>query len=416
MTEAGQRKAGLAVTDPDAGDGFAARIQAIFKEAHRRRRRRRLAYALISVASVVTVVLGLTSGSPGNRGPLARHGNARPAGTGAPGFTLPAATVAWVDYAGQVHVGDVATLTQRAVAAVPALAGISSLVLAGGQVYAGGSSVITRVDMATGAVRHVVPGTAVFASPDGRHLYVVQDDTSLLELAADGIGEARRLTVPPGWSVGPPDQAVAGGIVVVSRSAGSAARPQDLAVWDPVRRGVRIMGRGPGAEVMADYTPPGARYSLLAWQPAGCPSGDCPVEITNTATLATVTVRSPLHHGFTTFRAAFSPDGTRLAVFARTASLDPLRDNGSELGLADTRTGAVRLVPGATLDTPEDAGWMLWLPGGTRLLAGALNYSYAVDAATYAARPFFFFPANPDHDIMDTPDVNFSVTLVAGSG
>ena len=45
-------------------------------------------------------------------------------------------------------------------------------------------------------------------------------------------------------------------------------------------------------------------------------------------------------------------------------------------------------------------------------MAGALNYSYAVDAATYAARPFFFFPGNPDHDIMDTPDVNFSVTLV----
>jgi hypothetical protein len=415
MAEARQRKASLAVTDPDAGDSLKARIQALFAEAHRRRRRRRLAFALISTVSVIAVVLGLTTGGPRDRGPLARHGNTRPAGTGAPRFTLPAATVAWVDYDGQVHVGDVATLTQRVVATVPALAGTSWLLQVGGQLYAGGSSVIRQVDIATGAVRRVVRGTAVFASADRRELYVVRDDTSLLELPADGNGPARRLTVPSGWYVDPPDQAVAGGVVVISRSGGPSAPPRNLAVWNPGRGGVRIIGPG-GGEVMAAYTPPGARHSLLAWQPAACLSGDCPIEITNTATMATVTVRSPLHHGFTTFRAAFSPDGSRLAVFARTGGLDSLRVSGSELGLADTRTGAVRLVGGASLDTPEDAGWMLWLPGGTRLLAGALNYSYAVDAVTYAARPFFFFRGNPDHDIMDTPDVNFSVTLVAGSG
>jgi hypothetical protein len=369
MTEAGPRNAGLAVADPDAGGGLAERIQALFKEAHRRRQRRRLAYVLIAAVSVIAVVLGLATGWPRDRDQLARHGDARPTGMGAPGFTLPPATVAWVDYGGRVHVGD---------------------------------------------VRRMVSGTGVFASPDGRQLYVVQDDTSLLELPASGTGAARRLTLPSGWYVDPPDQAVAGGVVVVSRP-GRPARPWNLAVWNPGRGGVRIIGRGGAAEVMAAYTPPGARYSLLAWQPAACPSGDCPIEITNTATTATVTFRSPLHRGFTTIGAAFSPDGTHLAVFARTASLDPLH-YGSELVLLSIGTGAARLVTGVQLDTPEDAGWVLWLPGGTRLLAGALDYSYAVDTATYAARPFFFFPGNSDHDIMDTPDVNFSVTLLAGSG
>jgi len=410
MAEARQRKASLAVTDPDARDGLAARIQALFAEAHRRRRRRRLAYVLIASVLAVAVVLGLTIGWPRDLVPSARNGNARPAGTGAPRFTLPTATVAWVDYGGQVHVGDVATLTQRVVAVVPAWAGASWLLQVGGQLYAGGSSVIRQVDIATGAVRRVVPGTAVFASADRRELYVVQSDTSLLELPAGGSGAAQRLTVPSGWHVDPPDQAVAGGVVVVSRPGGPVARSWNLAVWNPGRGGVRIIGRG-GAVVMAAYTPPGGGYSLLAWQPAACLSGDCPIEITDTATMATVAVRSPLHHGFTTWRAAFSPDGSRLAVFARTAGLNSLRD-GSELALAESRSGAVRLVAGASLDTPEDAGWVLWLPGGTRLLAGALNYSYAVDAATYAARPFFFFPENPDHDVMDTPDVNFSVTLI----
>ena len=82
-----------------------------------------------------------------------------------------------------------------------------------------------------------------------------------------------------------------------------------------------------------------------------------------------------------------------------------------------TRTGAVREVRAARLVTEEDAGWIPWLPGGRRLLAGALAYSYAVDATTYAARPFFFFPQTADgpaadHNIMDTPDVNFSAVLL----
>ena len=83
----------------------------------------------------------------------------------------------------------------------------------------------------------------------------------------------------------------------------------------------------------------------------------------------------------------------------------------------NTRTGAVRAVRTARLVTQEDAGWILWLPGGTRLLAGALTYSYAVDTTTYAARPFFFFPQAADgpaadHNIMDTPDVNFSAVVL----
>jgi hypothetical protein len=45
---------------------------------------------------------------------------------------------------------------------------------------------------------------------------------------------------------------------------------------------------------MAASTPPGARYSLLAWLPTRCSVGqDCPLRITNTATMSTKTVRPP---------------------------------------------------------------------------------------------------------------------------
>jgi hypothetical protein len=129
-----------------------------------------------------------------------------------------------------------------------------------------------------------------------------------------------------------------------------------------------------------------------------------------------VTVRSPLRHGFTTSGAAFSPDATRLAVLARTAPVSSLNPGSSVLAVVSTSTGRVRTVTGVRLDTTEDAGWALWLPGGDRLLAGALRGSFAVDTAAYAARPFFFLPAVSDHDIMNTPDVNFSVALLPARG
>jgi hypothetical protein len=71
----------------------------------------------------------------------------------------------------------------------------------------------------------------------------------------------------------------------------------------------------------------------------------------------------------------------------------------------------------ARLVTQEDAGWFLWLPGGNRLLAGALLFSYAIDAQTDQARPFFFDAqkaagTGADHNIMDTPDINFSAVLL----
>jgi hypothetical protein len=80
---------------------------------------------------------------------------------------------------------------------------------------------------------------------------------------------------------------------------------------------VAVIGRE--LAVIGAYTPPGARYSLLAWLPAACPFPDnCLITITDTATLATRTVRSPLPGGFAV-GGAFSPDGRQLAVFPQTA-------------------------------------------------------------------------------------------------
>jgi hypothetical protein len=160
--------------------------------------------------------------------------------------------------------------------------------------------------------------------------------------------------------------------------------------------------------VMAAATPPGARYSLLAWLPAKCSAGqNCPLQITNTATLATKTVRSPLHHGFAT-GAAFSPDGNQLAVFV---NRNPLGTGAVQLAMADTGTGAMRLVGGVRLGIGEDRAWALWLPDGRHLLTGGAVSSYAVNAVTLSARPLYFLHGR-DHYIEASQDINYTAVLI----
>jgi hypothetical protein len=408
------------IAPPGQVTGRAADILALFAEARRRRRRRRLAGAAVGLAVAGLVAIGLTSGAAQHH-PAQR---ARPAPRPAvivkphlPRFTLPAARVAWVDYSGRLHVGDVATGTQHVVANVPSDGG-GWFVRASGHLYWPDFNSNKRIvairdyDLATGRIRDLARGESVFASADGRHVYIMRSGARLMELRADGSGAPRQLTVPAGWHLSfPSPTAVADGGIVVNANGDPRKTPQlAFGVWYPRTGLLRIIGRDGG--VMAAYTPRRARYSLLAWSSGPCKNWNCPIKITNTATLATVTVRSPLGHGFTDPGAAFSPGGRQLAVFVRRASINSSWPNHSELALINTRTGRLRLVRAAKLETQEDAGWVLWLPGGKRLLAGALLSSYAVDAKTLAARPFFFIHGTSDHDIMDTPDINFSAVLL----
>ena len=152
-----------------------------------------------------------------------------------------------------------------------------------------------------------------------------------------------------------------------------------LAVWSPGDGRVVVIGRA--VAVIGAYTPPGARYSLLAWIPAGCRlPGNCPITITNTATLAARTVRSPLPGGFA-MGGAFSPSGNRLAVFLNAGT-----GQAARLALVDPATGAIRVAPTPRLALGIDIAWARWLPDGSHLIVGA-GTSYLVDAATLSAEP-----------------------------
>jgi hypothetical protein len=413
---AGPLSPSRAQTEPEAAPS-ASEIEALFELARRRRRRRRRLTAGLAGLALAASLTAAWAAWPGRAGqPARRSDRGHPlAVTGATGFALPAARVAWVDYNGGLHVGDVATLAQHVEARIPKWAGLGFLYQADGQIYGANGPVIREFDPATGRIRTVGRGVTFFASANGKNTYLAPTGTRLIELRASGHGVLRKLRVPAGWNVsGDAAGALAGGSFLVSADAHGAGRGlSTIGVWDTRVRNVRFVAHGYLAA--GPVTPPDAHYSLIAWQ--RCALGSCPLEITTVPGLRTVTVRSPLHHGFAS-GTTFSPDGTRLAVFERAASLNSsCCANSSMVAIVSTRTGTVSPVRAARLETQEDAGWILWLPGGNRLLAGALLDSYAVDTQTYAARPFFFYPQtaegpDADHNIMDTPDINFSAVLL----
>jgi hypothetical protein len=394
------------ITQPGHRAQSAAEIQALFAAARRRRRRRRTAMGVACLVLSGSAAAGLMAALPR---PAAGHQEEAAAASAPPGhgFALPRARVAWVDYGGLMHIGDLATGAERSAATVDA-SPADPMIVAGGRLYwadiqAAGpraDAPIRSYDIATGKIGYLPRGNSVFASADGRHLYIARTSTSLVELPTAGVGAARQLTLPAGWYLSGilGNWSVAGGIVVYSSPATSS--PAADAIWNPETGRVTIIGSD--LNVIDTYTPHGGRYSLIAWTSSRF------LGVTNTATMASLTIRSPNRWGFTYgglfTSGAFSPDGAYLVAFLNTTNpQDPSSEPVSEPAVLDTRTGALRLVQAARLGTYEDAAWSRWLPGGHQFIVGAEQGSYAVDAATLAVRTLPF---------AGDSGINFSATIM----
>jgi hypothetical protein len=393
-------------------------VRVLFAEARRRRRWRRLAVAAVSLALAAgaTAFAVTWSQHPPAAGPRADGGRSADPGSNAGRPAM----VAWVDGNSLLHVGDLGTRIQRVVTEANAEPP-TPLVQSGGRVYwvdtAGSyvpslghwSEVVQELDLATGKVAMFQPGQWIFPSVNGKQLYLSQiDNESLIEVPAAGSGAPRHLTLPAWWylpaGVG---TAVADGTPVGNRAAASGSatdgivvqsdpelairHPPILGIWNTRTGRVTVLGRGVGADsgaVIGAYTAPGASHSLLAWMPATCRYPvNCAIRITNTSTLASRTLLSPLPYGFA-LGGAFSPDGSQLAVFVNRS---PGTGGGRvQLAIVSTSTGAARLVPGASFVIGEDVAWARWLPGGKQLIVGGVDRVDIVTPATLAARPLRF--------------------------
>jgi hypothetical protein len=416
--------------------GPRGRILNLFKEAWRRRRRRRAAAGAAVVLAAAAATAAWVGGWPGTGAPgQARSASHAPGGSpGAlrrPGAPL----VAWVDDNGGLHVGDLATGRQRLVATVSADPTVP-LASAVGRLYwvdTGGGNLrgygywpdaVRSLDLATGRIRSIAPGQAVFASADGRHVFIAWTGTDVIEVPADGPGPAQQLTVPRGWLVagnggvaggGPGDLGVAGdGILVQASGYQVSPEPAMLGLWDLHTGTVRVLGRMANGNygLIAATTLPGGHAGLVATFPAPCgrvPGFRC-IRITDTATLSSVTVRSPSRYGFGT-GGAFSADGRWLAAFVITGVGSRHAAPSARLAIVNTRTGRLRLVPGARYLIGAATLWAGAIPGREEILAGGPANAYLVNAMTLAERAVYFLPR--DRRSLDiNRDVNYSSAVL----
>jgi hypothetical protein len=87
----------------------------------------------------------------------------------------------------------------------------------------------------------------------------------------------------------------------------------------------------------------------------------------------------------------------------------------AQLALIDTRTGALRRIPGTTLMTEGPLlAWARWLPDGRHLLMGGNDASYLVNASAMTAKPVYFLPSRDHghHYVQQTGDLNVSAVIV----
>lgn len=402
----------------EAGSGIPELApEAIIPEARRRGRRRRACSAVTAIGSAGAAAAIALIGIGG--GPTVHSRSRSPLGPAAVRGPVRAAApvVAWGDYQGVFHLGDVATGRQLQIAAVPAVDSAGLVAFDRGRLlWVDAKDRIRSLAIATGRTTIVAHGTGVVASPDGARLYVDQGTADFLELNATTMRPIRRWPIPAKWASSPwVAHPVAGGLILTH-----TGRSGGLRIWRP-GRGVQPLGPAGGADTaLTVYTPPDAHYSLVAWLPPCAERGTggvsgCALAITNTATDRTVTVPSPTRYGFT--GGAFSPDGSELATYVNTDNPgNSFATPRSELAIIDTRTGALRLDPEVKLTTTEDAAWVAWLPTGRQLLTGAIVATYIVNARSLVARPFYFDAGlTQSFSIMESPDLNFSTLVVPPS-
>jgi hypothetical protein len=394
--------------------------EALFREARARRTQRWIGGTVLATAVLIATVGLLVSRPVGSTA----HGRlAQGEETPSPALPAPSsvARAAWVDYNGDLHIGQLKAGSQRIVTDAGA-SPTTPLVALGGDIFwvrigtapspANTKPTVEELDVSSGVVKRVAQGQMIFPSIDSKDLFIVRSGRTLVEMPVRSAGPRRTFAIPSGWYLNAGNGlsnpiAVVDGIMVQSSQGQTGKTPPTVAIWNP---GTGAIDRlGPDEGLIGAFTPPGAHYSLLAWVPGSCETNPfCSLLVTNTATRTSVRIRSPLPYGFDV-GGAFSPNGEQLALFIKTNA--GLYDPATQLAVANTRSGQLRRVPAAAGEIGESVGWVRWIGDSDTLIAGTFstNYTrynhYLVNSRTLGSSLLDF---SDNRDV----DINFSTVVL----
>lgn len=337
----------------------------------------------------------------------------------------------WIDYSGGLRVGNPSQGTNRLVAQTSADP-TTRLIVIRDRVYFiesapgdGYRSKLEEFNVSTNRLRSLGAAVNVTKTVNGRELLVAVDPRHLVEMSPRGVRLSPVWNVPSGYTLETylaqhPLVAVAGGIVVesarpVALSRGNQApdAAYSMAIWNISSDSIRSIGQD--VFVIGAYTRHGANHSLLAWVDASGVGEDANrLAITNTATLRTTLIASPLRATPTEFGnnflggGAFSPDGHWLAAFVTT--IRPHDWPNAQLVLVNPDNSSVQLVSNTVVQIGEPQGWVTWSPTGTALFGGSYREGAILQAFEYKTGNHQAMPLTLDQNAND--DVTVSAVAV----
>jgi hypothetical protein len=377
--------------------------QALFEEARRRRRRRRAVVA-VGLAAVVSLI-GAVIYAAQPAGPPSHQSGSPPSSSPAPADPLAHSGATLVYSYGDLRIIDASTGASRTLPLPAPPGGASDRAM----IRIGSALLLNRGDRAwlyeadlRGAPRDLGPSLRIIPGPANRQVWLWWDACAVTPATAPGCSSAgaaygqgdvqlvdfsgqrvgRPVPLPLGSAPGgrsgsgwfPTGDVVDGGLVL-----SNVYGPAGEEVWDPSSE--RVIRRFPDANVLASAP------QLAAWVTDGPCARRCRVHFTNVA--SGVTSDLPLPQGAVALdQAAFSPDGTTLAVPVGLGGAWP-GPYPTALIVIDLVTRTVRLLPGSEQRpkpnfgvfnaTWSESGWVFFTAyGSAHVLAWHFGAAKAV--------------------------------------
>ena len=311
----------------------------------RRRRRRRVALSL-GVAVAVTAVVAVAV----NDDPSRQDVGVVPATAG----EIDAA-VMWVDESGPM-LGDPGR--GLAVSISPESnqwCTTCPLVRVGDAVVGALQGRVYRYDIGGQAFLDVGRGDSVFPGTDGT--FYVASGRTIEERGLDGATVGGPWTIPDGYELAGPAHRTGAGVLIQPRSFPAFIRP--LFEWRPTTDEVTSVG---------DFN------QLIDTHGSLVAGTDCELDFPCWLIMHDLTtgderrIDSPLPGNGFYGGGAFSPDGSRLAVFVATneGSVNP----AARLAIVDVATGAIDFVDNGDVAVGEPYGYASWSPSGAWVFFG----------------------------------------------
>ena len=357
------------------------------------------------MAAVVLVALGLVAVAVGTRS--GDEGDVLATGVGSD------VSLVWVGEDGLIRIADASDGEERGGEPLALRCSTCGILRIGETLYAASDTWVYRLDSPQFSPFVIDEGNVVFRSAVADELFVAHasydapNGDRIRRITTTGTDLGGPWDIPEGYWLTSPPRATARGIVLETPE--NSFR-KTFVIWDPVTGAMGPLGDG--TRLIDTRVEGGA--TLVARTTQDCRRNDaCALAITDVASGGTRIVDPPGNDLGFIGGGAFSPDGTKLAVFSviRLADLE----RKARLTIVDVRSGRATAVEDSTIEFGESYGFATWAPDGHSVVFGGLGRPVRIHRLGIRGAVTLDVPANYSMVAVTMPPTLDPTTATASS-